>query len=95
MKYKTVAVTERGGPEALHVIENDLRPPSAGEARVRILAAPVCQDDVAAQLGNRPFLPKLPFVPGYTMIGVVDAIGEGVSGVAVGAWAPLSCNSAS
>ena len=84
MKYKTVVVTERGGPEALHVIENDLRPPSAGEARVRILATPVCQDDVAARLGNRPFLPKLPFVPGYCMIGVVDAIGEGVRKVAVG-----------
>ena len=84
MKYKTVVVTERGGPEALHVIENDLRPPSSGEARVRILATPVCQDDVAARLGNRPFLPKLPFVPGYCMIGVVDAIGEGVSKVAVG-----------
>lgn len=84
MKYKTVVVTERGGPEALHLIENDLRPPSAGEARVRILATPVCQDDVAARLGNRPFLPKLPFVPGYCMVGVVDAIGEGVSRVAVG-----------
>jgi len=65
-------------------MENDLRPPSAGEARVKILATPVCQDDVAARLGNRPFLPKLPFVPGYCMIGIVDAIGEGVSRVAVG-----------
>jgi NADPH:quinone reductase-like Zn-dependent oxidoreductase len=44
----------------------------------------VCQDDIAARLGNRPFLPKLPFVPGYTMIGVVDAVGEGVNRVAVG-----------
>ncbi len=84
MSYKSVIVTKRGGPEALQVVENDLRPPSAGLARVRILATPVCQDDVAARVGNRPFLPKLPFVPGYAMIGVVDAIGEGVTKVAVG-----------
>jgi NADPH:quinone reductase-like Zn-dependent oxidoreductase len=84
MKYKSVIVTKRGGPEVLQVIENDLRPPSAGEARIRILATPVCQDDIAARIGNRPFLPKVPFVPGYTILGVVDAIGEGVTNVAVG-----------
>ena len=62
MSYKSILVTKRGGPEALQVVENDLQPPSAGEVRVRILATPVCQDDVAARVGNRPFLPKLPFV---------------------------------
>lgn len=28
---------------------------------------------MAARVGNRPFLPKLPFVPGYSLIGEVDA----------------------
>jgi NADPH:quinone reductase-like Zn-dependent oxidoreductase len=84
MKYKTVIVTRRGGPEALQIVEKDLRAPAAGEARVRILASPVCQDDVAARVGNRPFLPRLPFVPGYSFMGVVDAVGEGVASLAVG-----------
>jgi NADPH:quinone reductase-like Zn-dependent oxidoreductase len=84
MKYKSVVATRRGGPEVLQVMQNDLRPPSAGEARIKILVTPVCQDDVAVRAGNRPFLPKIPFVPGYAMIGVVDAIGEGVTTVAVG-----------
>jgi len=84
MKYKSVLVTKRGGPEVLQIIENEMRPPSAGEARVRILATPVCQDDVAARIGNRPFLPKIPFVPGYSFIGMVDATGEGVTQVAEG-----------
>jgi len=84
MKYKSVVATARGGPEVLRVVENELRPPAAGEARVRILAVAVCQDDVAARVGNRPFLPKIPFVPGYSMIGVVDAVGPGVTGVQVG-----------
>ena len=83
MKYRSVVVTRRGGPEVLQIVENDLRPPSVGEARIKILATPVCQDDVATRVGNRPFLPKTPFVPGYTMIGVVDAVGEDAQ-VAVG-----------
>jgi NADPH:quinone reductase-like Zn-dependent oxidoreductase len=82
--YKSIVVTRRGGPEVLQVVENDLREPSPGEVRIRILATPVCQDDVAVRRGNRPFLPKIPFVPGYSILGVVDATGEGVTGVAVG-----------
>jgi NADPH:quinone reductase len=84
MKYKSIVVTQRGGPEMLQIVENNLRPPIEGEARVRILATAVCQDDVAIRLGNRPFLKKPPFVPGYSFIGTIDAIGEGVRDVKVG-----------
>ena len=72
MKYKSVIVTKSGGPEVLQVIENDLRLPAVGEARVKILAAPVCLPDVEARYGRSPFKPKIPFVPGYAIIGVVD-----------------------
>jgi len=84
VKYKSVIVTRRGPPEVLQVIENDLRPPSAGEARIKILATPVCLPDVQARHGHTPFPSKMPFVPGYAIIGVVDAIGKGVSNAAVG-----------
>lgn len=84
MKYKSVVATARGGPETLKIVEHELRAPQAGEARIRILATSVCQDDVAARVGNRPVLPKLPFVPGYSIVGEVDALGERVSNVAVG-----------
>jgi len=84
MKYKSVIVARRGGPEALQVIENDLRMPSAGEARIKILASPVSLPDVEARYGRSPFKPKLPFVPGYAVIGVVDAIGDDVTNAAVG-----------
>jgi NADPH:quinone reductase-like Zn-dependent oxidoreductase len=44
----------------------------------------VVQDDVAVRKGERPFLPKVPFTPGYAVLGVVDAVGEWVTAVGVG-----------
>ena len=84
MKYKSIVVTRRGGPEALQIIENDLRSPSAGEARIRVLATPVCGPDVQARYGHTPIAPRIPFVPGYAVIGSVDAVGAGVTRAAVG-----------
>lgn len=76
MKYKKVVVTKRGGPEVLQVSTEELREPSPGEVRIRILATPVCLPDVQARYGKSPLKPKVPFVPGYGVIGVVDAIGS-------------------
>ena len=89
MKYKSVIVSKTGGPEVLQVVEHDLRAPSAGEARVKVLASAVCRPDITVRTGEAlysgtPLGQKVPFVPGYSVIGVVDAVGEGVSEVAVG-----------
>ncbi len=89
MKYKSVIVTKTGGPEVLQVIENNLRRPSKGEARIKVLAASVCRPDVSARRGEAlysgtPLGKKPPFVPGYAVIGDVDAVGEGVTEAAVG-----------
>jgi NADPH:quinone reductase-like Zn-dependent oxidoreductase len=84
MNYRSVVATARGTTDVLRIVENDLRAPVAGEVRVRTLAVGVCQDDIATRVGNRSFLPKVPFVPGYDIVGVVDAIGDGVGDVAVG-----------
>ena len=84
MKYKSVIVTRRDSPEVLRIIENDLRAPSAGVARIKIQVTPVCRPDIQARYGHTPFAPKIPFVPGYAIIGIVDAIGEGVTNTAVG-----------
>ena len=84
MKYRSVIVTERGGPEVLQVVENELRQPAPGEARIKVLAAPVCAPDVTARYGQSPFVPRVPFTPGYAVIGIVDAVGEGIAHPAVG-----------
>jgi NADPH:quinone reductase-like Zn-dependent oxidoreductase len=84
MKYKSVIVIRRGPPQVLQVVENDLRLPSTGEARIKIHAAPVCAPDVTSRYGHTPFAPKIPFVPGYAIIGIVDAVGLNVTKVTVG-----------
>jgi NADPH:quinone reductase-like Zn-dependent oxidoreductase len=84
MKYRSVVITRRGSPEVLKVVENDLREPGSGEVRVRVLATGVGLTDVVMRYGYYPYAPKIPFVPGYEIIGVVDALGEGVSHVTFG-----------
>ncbi|CAG0936539.1 2-haloacrylate reductase [Thermoflexales bacterium] len=84
MKYHSVIVTGRGSPEVFKIVENDLRTPHAGEARIKVLAVPVTLPDVQARYGQSPFKIKLPFTPGYAIIGIVDELGAGVTHVAVG-----------
>ena len=84
MKYRSVVATAHGSSDVLKITENDLRAPATGEVRIKILAVGVCQDDIAMRVGNRPFLPKVPFTPGYNIVGDVDAIGSGVTDFAVG-----------
>ena len=84
MKFKSVIVTRKGSPEVLQIIENDLRAPSTGEARIKTLATTVGRTDIGYRKGELSFAPKIPFVPGYEILGVVDAVGEGVTNVAVG-----------
>jgi NADPH:quinone reductase-like Zn-dependent oxidoreductase len=76
IKYRSISATRRGGPVVLQVVESDLRAPSTGEARVKVLATPVCGPDIQARYGRTPIAPKTPFVPGYAVIGTVDALGD-------------------
>jgi len=84
MKYKSVVLTKKGPPEVLQIIEKDLRPPQAGEALIRVLATGVGRTDIVMRYGYYPFAPKTPFVPGYEIVGVVEAVGENVTRVEVG-----------
>jgi NADPH:quinone reductase-like Zn-dependent oxidoreductase len=84
MNYKRIIVTQRGGPEFLKVVENPLRAPQPGQVRIKILSASVSLPDVEARYGRSPFKLKIPFVPGYAIVGNVDEIGESVTNAAVG-----------
>jgi NADPH:quinone reductase-like Zn-dependent oxidoreductase len=75
-------LTGFGGPEMLTLERAEDRPePGPGEARVRILVTSAAFTDVMIRRGMYPELrQKPPFVPGYDMVGIVDALGPGVDG---------------
>src|SRR5512135_1012589 len=80
MKHTRIVVTHYGGPDALEVLEEERPEPKPGEVRVRVLAAGVALPDVMARRGIHPETPRVPFTPGWDLVGVVDRLGEGVSG---------------
>ena len=63
--------------------ERPLPAPGAGEIRLKTLACGVCRTDLHVVDGELP-KPALPIVPGHEIVGVVDALGAGVSGFAPG-----------
>ena len=68
MKFNSILVTAIGGPEVVKIVEKELHNPADNQVRVRILATPVVQDDIAVRQGKRPWLPEFPFTPGYTKL---------------------------
>jgi NADPH2:quinone reductase len=84
MRHRRIIVTHYGGPDALRVVEEECPEPRAGEVRVRVLAAGVSLPDIMAREGIHPETPPVPFTPGWDLVGVVDRVGDGVSGVAPG-----------
>ena len=79
-----IVVTARGGPEVLELIEEPCPEPAAGEVRVEVMAAGVSGFDLLIRSIPLPGNPKPPFTPGEDVAGVVDAVGEGVTGFSVG-----------
>ena len=58
--------------------------PGAGEVRLRLLRSPIHNHDLATIRGIYGYKPKLPAIAGSELLGVVDAVGSGVTGVTVG-----------
>ncbi len=84
MKHARIIVTHYGGPDALRLIEEERPEPKDGEVRVRVLAAGVSLPDVMARAGIHPETPPVPFTPGWDLVGEVDRLGYGVSGIEPG-----------
>jgi NADPH:quinone reductase-like Zn-dependent oxidoreductase len=84
VRHTRIIVSHYGGPEALQVVEEECPEPKPGEVRVRVVAAGVSLPDVMMREGIHPETPSLPFTPGWDLVGVVDRIGDGVSGIEPG-----------
>jgi len=79
---RAIRVREVGGPEVLKVEDVEAPTPGEGEVRVRVAASGVNFIDVYFRTGA--YSTPTPFTPGMEAAGTVDAVGPGVSGLAVG-----------
>lgn len=79
----TIRIHHTGGPEVLALDDVELPPPARGEARVAHTAIGVNFIDCYHRSGLYP-LPGLPHSLGSEAVGRVEALGEGVQGLAVG-----------
>jgi propanol-preferring alcohol dehydrogenase len=70
-------VEEFGKPLVLR--EWDVPAPGAGQILVKTEACGVCGTDVHARGGDWPVKPTPPFIPGHEAIGLVAAVGSGVT----------------
>jgi propanol-preferring alcohol dehydrogenase len=72
------AVVEQFG-KPLELLELDVLSPGAGQILVKTEACGVCHTDLHAAHGDWPVKPTLPFIPGHEAIGLVAAVGSGVT----------------
>jgi NADPH:quinone reductase len=70
MKNRRVIVEHYGGPDVLHLVEEDLPSPGPRQARLKVLAADISFSDVNVRRGRYPGGPRPPFTPGYAIVGV-------------------------
>ena len=81
IKTRAAVAWEAGKP--LSIEEVDLMPPQKGEVLVRIIATGVCNTDAYTLSGADPE-GVFPAILGHEGAGIVEAVGEGVTTVAVG-----------
>jgi NADPH:quinone reductase-like Zn-dependent oxidoreductase len=81
---KAVTLRAHGGPEVLNVEELPDPRPAAGQVVVGVKAAALNHLDVWVRRGWPGLVLAFPHVLGADVAGVVEAVGDGVDGVAVG-----------
>jgi len=84
MNVPAVTVTEvvlpgKVEPSGLRLVERALPAPAAGQALVRVESTAVSFAESAMRRGRYYGQPPFPFVPGYDLVGVVEAVGPGVN----------------
>lgn len=82
---RSVSYSQFGDADrVLEVIDRDRPEPGAGQVRVRLVLSPIHNHDLMTIKGVYGVKPTLPAVPGTEALGIVDALGAGVSTLAVG-----------
>jgi NADPH:quinone reductase-like Zn-dependent oxidoreductase len=84
-RNRVVQARRFGGPDELEVVDALLPTAGRGEVRVRVLASSVEYTDVVIRRHLYPWVfRRPPFVMGYDVVGEIDQLGDGVSGLHLG-----------
>lgn len=79
MTYQDIAIETYGAASTLkHRSGLPLDPPGEGELTIDVNYSGINFADIQMRLGFYPGAPPKPFVPGYEVSGVVEAVGKGV-----------------
>ncbi len=81
---RIVEFAEFGQPEVLKLVERELPQPGPGEVRMAIEAIGLNRADAMLRVDQYIETPQLPSKLGYDAAGTVEAVGDGVTNVAVG-----------
>ncbi len=81
---KAIRIHEFGGPEVLRWEDVEVGNPGRGQLRLRHTVIGFNFLDIMVRMGRYPLLPDLPSVLGTEAAAVVEAVGDGVDGFAVG-----------
>lgn len=81
---KAMMSHEAGGPETLRLTETATPAPGPGQVLIAVKAAGVNFPDTLIIRDLYQFRPARPFAPGGEVAGVIEAVGDGVSGLAAG-----------
>jgi alcohol dehydrogenase/propanol-preferring alcohol dehydrogenase len=80
-KMRAIQVSRPKGP--LELVERDVPEPASGTVRIKVEACGVCHSDVVTVEGVIPGI-QYPRVPGHEVVGTIDAMGSGVTDLALG-----------
>lgn len=81
---KAMMSHQPGGPESLTLTEIETPEQGPGQVRIAVRAAGVNFPDTLIIRDMYQFRPNRPFAPGGEVAGIIEAVGAGVAGLAVG-----------
>jgi len=75
-KMRVAQISKPGG--SFEIVERDIPSPGPGWVRIKVQACGICHSDSLVKEGHWPGL-QYPRVPGHEVVGIVDALGAGVT----------------
>ncbi len=75
-KMRVAQISKPGG--SFELVEREIPQPSAGQVRIKVQACGICHSDSITKEGHLPGI-QYPRVPGHGVVGILDAVGAGVT----------------